>query len=278
MLEQHFPALKHFKIGNMPEETESLKLKNYKKLNNYNITMFIHLNPQLKSLWIIFDKYKLEPNFDGIKWNYEILEAIHSNLTGLEGFHVEVVLDKHEVDIPEFHFSQLKNLTINVSKSGFPNKFPITVNNNKLETLGIFGYRGFDLFKYYTDYENLKVFKSSGTYTYKEECFNLFMTRHILDMLSDFKSRTCFKEIHFSYDNYASIIKIKPQRGLTVFTQLSKLVINANNVNPVEEQKIYNELCTFTKKYFGWEADLQSDWESGTNYRLIFTKKELRST
>lgn len=29
MLEQHFPVLKHFKIGNIPEENGSLKLKEY---------------------------------------------------------------------------------------------------------------------------------------------------------------------------------------------------------------------------------------------------------
>lgn len=115
MLEQHFPALKHFGFGNMEDEEKSSKWEDYKKLNNYNITMFIHMNPQLKSLFIFFERYKLMPNIDGINWNYEIFEAIHSKLTGLEGFHVQVGLDSHEVDIPKFHFGQLKNLTIKSS-------------------------------------------------------------------------------------------------------------------------------------------------------------------
>lgn len=116
MLKQCFPALKHFRIGNMPNEEKPPEIWNYKNLNNYSVMMFIHLNPQLKSFLIAFNKFA-SPQFVDLKWNYEILEAIHSSLTDLESLYIEIGPGDHKFDVSEFDFSQLNFFEIKEYRS-----------------------------------------------------------------------------------------------------------------------------------------------------------------
>lgn len=87
MLENRVPALKRFSIENT-DNKRHLSKQNERKLNNYNISTFIKLNPQLESLSIFCDmkiKLHFSPSMNycmilmALKWTRNCLELLKPN-------------------------------------------------------------------------------------------------------------------------------------------------------------------------------------------------------
>lgn len=153
MLENHFPALKHFKVESEPFIKEPIIVRRgYGNTNNYNIISFIKQNPQLESLSISFNSYdknfgqmdnnqmrRLLYNFNGIKLDRDLLMTMElglNNLTRLEfvffGYHLQA-------DYETFHFNQLKELSIHFDSSFNPQSCPLSIYAEKLELLELNG-------------------------------------------------------------------------------------------------------------------------------------------
>lgn len=133
-LEKHHPALTHFVIKNNPaKQIEINKNSARKKLDNYNVSTFLKLNPQLRCIRIAEDG---EPNSFGIQMDYELLTTIQKELKNLQELHLSFEYRPHSSSaLPKINFRKLERLKLEMDSSSMLKYIPLSFG--KIEHLSI---------------------------------------------------------------------------------------------------------------------------------------------
>lgn len=238
ILEKHMPALKRFDIRNM-EESHFLE-QHAEKVNNYNISTFIKLNPQLEHLVLTFDQHrKNQIMFDGIQMDNELLKTIDFKLPCLKYLYIRLNSDSLTTKMPELYFNELPDLNILFIDSAILDECSISTGKiNKLQLKG--NYLRPNIFKFIECHANVKNLQLRGEwYPYDLQSHLQLQARFVeyVPKIIQLAPKLPFlNELHISYQ----IPFFQPGQMLTLLESsevLRKLVIHAANVKP--ERKDY---------------------------------------
>lgn len=279
MLENHIPVLKGFSIENSddvkPEQLDE-------KVDNYNISTFIKLNPQLENLSIYCDQSRgpNEPlrDFDGIKMDHELLGTINSKLKNLKNLEIVFKKDAPQMWLPKIHFDELSILQIRFYTSTILDGFPVSTGKVNQLILTGFEMRP-NILNFIEKQTNVRVLKLQGTWIRNQNRAAAYNNRLEHELDDEYVSLIIRLVPKLPYLSQLYISYQTPQfqpheifRLLESCIVLKKLVIQADDVLPMSKERVSNVLQSITEVPDGWTTQFHDDWDNFRRFGLVFTK------